>query len=965
MNEGFGFGGGSIPDLDSEITGSGTINRIPVFTGATSIGNSYLLQDNNGVLINNGKLFSSANNAVQMDFGSGLYFNVFANGGGDIYADATNAQLAFGRNQIIVKPIEAYMVVPTIDGVVGITDSAAVYANNRIIVSTAQDEIRHLSKIKFDAPVYNFSQLPVSNIPQLNASSNLVAGTWKFTGNDILPVTTGSNIGDATHRIGSIFMASVIDFPTSLTFNSTGAIVFPLGTTVQQPIGVIGMSRFNSTISRFEFYNGTAWKNYVNLDGDIMTGFLTLNADPTTALQAATKQYVDNIILGLWDDRGNYNASGNVYPSSGGSGAAGAIRKGDIWTISVVGILGGTAVALGDTVRALIDAPGQVAANWALAEHDLGYTPVSNVLNSANIFVGNASNVATGVVMSGDITISNSGVTAIGALKVTNAMLAGSIAASKLIGTDIATVGTITAGTWNGTIISGVFGGTGINNGTGTLSFTGNNAYTLTGGGTISMGGFTLTVPATGTAVLGTGLAGQVTYWSGTNNATGSAAFQWDNTNARLNIGGTGSAAGFLFVTSSIAALGTYATDFDPAIVLARSFDATITTNGHGFVDASIFKRNTANFGHNAFTDNTQIVGTVNYNHHSSFQSQFNYNGTGILTTLYDFAGTPVINSGTVTNRYGVYFTDGQGAGTITNQFAFYVPTITKGATANWAFYTVGADSYLGGNNNYFGNNTTQTILGRFAAASGEIPIGNYLGSNSVNGSFTLVNSGASTSSSTVIAYWNGTQYYSAFEIAHVASGFGNAKILKSGGTLTIGATVTNFGSVANQTGTYQGFAGSGDIPVGAFMTSTGATSSLSFLPSNGTSTTSQLVLAYYNGITYKSALEYANTLAGAAATIYLLKGGGILSFGEGTNLSFGTVTGSKIGTSTTQLIGVYGAAPIAQRSGAAQAAVATTASTQATPFGYTTAAQADGIVTLLNELRAWAVAQGWIKGSA
>lgn len=42
---------------------------------------------------------------------------------------------------------------------------------------------------------------------------------------------------------------------------------------------------------------------------------------------------------------------------------------------------------------------------------------------------------------------------------VTNAMLAGSIAASKLVGTDIATVGTITSGIWNGTVISPTYGG--------------------------------------------------------------------------------------------------------------------------------------------------------------------------------------------------------------------------------------------------------------------------------------------------------------------------------------------------------------------------------------------------------------------------------------------------------------------------------------------------------------------------
>lgn len=81
-------------------------------------------------------------------------------------------------------------------------------------------------------------------------------------------------------------------------------------------------------------------------------------------------------------------------------------------------------------------------------------------------------------------------------------------------------------------------------------------------------------------------------------------------------------------------------------------------------------------------------------------------------------------------------------------------------------------------------------------------------------------------------------------------------------------------------------------------------------------------------------------------------------------NIALGTSTGTKIGTGITQLLGFYNAAPIAQRAGAAQAAVPTTGAALAS-FGYTTAAQADAIVTLVNELRAWAVAQGFIKGSA
>jgi hypothetical protein len=51
----------------------------------------------------------------------------------------------------------------------------------------------------------------------------------------------------------------------------------------------------------------------------------------------------------------------------------------------------------------------------------------STTLTSAHLLVGNGSNVATDTAITGDVTISNSGVTAIGSGKVTNAQLAGSI----------------------------------------------------------------------------------------------------------------------------------------------------------------------------------------------------------------------------------------------------------------------------------------------------------------------------------------------------------------------------------------------------------------------------------------------------------------------------------------------------------------------------------------------------------
>lgn len=72
---------------------------------------------------------------------------------------------------------------------------------------------------------------------------------------------------------------------------------------------------------------------------------------------------------------------------------------------------------------------------------------------------------------------------------------------------------------------------------------------------------------------------------------------------------------------------------------------------------------------------------------------------------------------------------------------------------------------------------------------------------------------------------------------------------------------------------------------------------------------------------------------------------------------------GVQIGQ-TGEKLGFLGATPIVQRASAAGAAVATTASTNSSPYGFSEA-QANGIITLLNEVRATLVAFGLHKGSA
>jgi hypothetical protein len=65
---------------------------------------------------------------------------------------------------------------------------------------------------------------------------------------------------------------------------------------------ITGALYFNSTAGQMRIWDGSAWEaaylpasGYLLLSGGTMTGTLTLNADPSNNLEAATKQYVDDI----------------------------------------------------------------------------------------------------------------------------------------------------------------------------------------------------------------------------------------------------------------------------------------------------------------------------------------------------------------------------------------------------------------------------------------------------------------------------------------------------------------------------------------------------------------------------------------------------------------------------------------------------------------------------------------------
>src|SRR5690606_5825082 len=123
------------------------------------------------------------------------------------------------------------------------------------------------------AATKQYSDSVISNI--LIAGSGLIK-----TGNQIDVVGTAGRIVANTDSI-DLATAGTPGTYTKVTTDAYGRVTS--GTTLSA--GDLPADGYAST--------------YVNVSGDTMTGFLTLNADPTDALHAATKQYVDNSSLGI------------------------------------------------------------------------------------------------------------------------------------------------------------------------------------------------------------------------------------------------------------------------------------------------------------------------------------------------------------------------------------------------------------------------------------------------------------------------------------------------------------------------------------------------------------------------------------------------------------------------------------------------------------------------------------------
>lgn len=169
---------------------------------------------------------------------------------------------------------------------------------------------------------------------------------------------------------------------------------------------------------------------------------------------------------------GTSSLSTGILKNTTGTGVLSVAVSGDFPTLNQ-NTSGSSGSCLGNaaTVTTNANLTGDVtsvgnASTLATVNSNVGAFTNANITVDAKgriTAAGNGSGGGGTITLTGNVTGSGTSsiATTIATASVTNAMLAGSITASNLVGTDIVTVGTVTTGTWNATPIAIANGGTG------------------------------------------------------------------------------------------------------------------------------------------------------------------------------------------------------------------------------------------------------------------------------------------------------------------------------------------------------------------------------------------------------------------------------------------------------------------------------------------------------------------------
>jgi hypothetical protein len=385
--------------------------------------------------------------------------------------------------------------------------------------------------------------LSIANGKTLTASNTLT-----LTGTDTSSVAfgAGGTVAYVANKL-SVFaattsaeLAGVISDETG-----TGALVFASSPTLVTPTLGAALATSITATSGNMTVNAAAGNNSIDLvptgtgTVDVSNKRITSVAEPTQSSDAATKNYVDAVKTGLdVKDSVIVTTTGNLTGtySNGASGVGATLTNSGTQaalTIDSRVLTVGNRVLVKDQSTGLqngfyrVTTVGSASVNWVLtrtvdADEASEITPGAftfveeGTIGASNGYVCTNVGAITigttpinfvqfsgaGSVIAGDgLTKNGNTLDAVGtAGRISISADAIDISASYVGQATITTLGTISTGTWQGSVIGATYGGTGVNNGSSTITLGGSlstiGAYTITLTATANT---TLTLPVTGT----------------------------------------------------------------------------------------------------------------------------------------------------------------------------------------------------------------------------------------------------------------------------------------------------------------------------------------------------------------------------------------------------------------------------------------------------------------------------------
>ena len=258
----------------------------------------------------------------------------------------------------------------------GTTSSTALAGNTTTISSAQQQKLGYIS-------VSQAVNLDTMETGIATNASNISSNTSSIS-------TNTSNISTNTSNISS----NATDIANNTTDISDNASDISTNTS-DISTNTSNISTNTSNISS----NTTAIAAKVAKSGDTMTGFLTLHADPTADLHAATKSYVDDSITGQLIYQGAYDASS--APPTGS-----AVKKGFTYTVTVAGNGSGfftIPLEIGDLIIAEQDNP-TTEAHWTEVNKNV------DLATTSTVGVASFSSTNFAVSAAGEVTVKDNGV---------------------------------------------------------------------------------------------------------------------------------------------------------------------------------------------------------------------------------------------------------------------------------------------------------------------------------------------------------------------------------------------------------------------------------------------------------------------------------------------------------------------------------------------------------------------------